>query len=57
MYSEDYVNYVLRAQKELVFPSVPKKETRFVKNFLGITNLYNKIMNKDLSLVPVLIDR
>jgi hypothetical protein len=57
MYSEDYVNYVLRAQKEISIPCVAKKETRFGKNFLGITNLYNKIMNKDLSLVPVLIDR
>lgn len=57
MYSEDYVNYVLRAQKEIIVPAVSKKETRFGKNFLGITNLYNKIMNKDLSLVPVLIDR
>ncbi len=57
MYSEDYVNYVLRTQKEIIMPSVPKKETRFGKNFLGITNLYNKIMNNDLSLVPILIDR
>lgn len=57
MYSEDYVNYVLRTQKEIIMPSIPKKETRFGKKFLGITNLYNKIMNNDLSLVPILIDR
>ena len=33
MYSEDYVNYVLRAQKEIIVPAVSKKETRFLKNF------------------------